>query len=35
MTGDKVTFNGEHYESLIDNNTWSPADYPSGWNKVD
>lgn len=35
MIGDKVTFNGEHYESLIDNNTWSPADYPSGWNKVD
>lgn len=31
MTGDKVTFEGVHYVSLIDNNTWSPADYPQGW----
>lgn len=29
--GDKVTFNGKHYISLIDNNTWSPTDYPAGW----
>lgn len=29
--GDKVTFNGHHYTSLIDNNTWSPAAYPAGW----
>lgn len=29
--GDKVTFNGKHYISLIDGNTWSPADYPAGW----
>lgn len=29
--GDKVTFNGKHYVSLIDGNTWSPADYPAGW----
>lgn len=29
--GDKVTFEGVHYVSLIDNNTWSPADYPQGW----
>jgi hypothetical protein len=31
MTGDKVTYNGTHYVSLIDNNVWSPADLPSGW----
>lgn len=29
--GDKVTFEGEHYVSLIDNNVWSPKDYPQGW----
>lgn len=31
--GDKVTYNGAIYTSLIDNNVWSPADYPAGWNK--
>lgn len=30
-TGDKVTFEGTHYISLIDANVWSPADNPSGW----
>ena len=29
--GDKVTFEGAHYISLIDNNVWSPKDYPAGW----
>lgn len=29
--GDKVTFNGQHYTSLIDNNVYSPAAYPAGW----
>lgn len=29
--GDKVTFEGVHYISLIDNNVWSPKDYPAGW----
>lgn len=29
--GDKVTFEGVHYVSLIDGNVWSPADNPSGW----
>lgn len=32
-TGDKVTFNGEVYASLIDGNTWSPDSYPAGWEK--
>lgn len=35
MAGDKVTFEGEHYISLIDNNVWSPADYPAGWQLVE
>lgn len=29
--GAKVTFGGKHYISLIDNNSWSPAAYPAGW----
>lgn len=33
--GDKVTFNGKTYESTIDGNVWSPADYPAGWKEVD
>ncbi len=31
--GDKVTFEGEHYISLINSNIWSPAVYPAGWEK--
>ena len=34
MTGDKVMFEGETYVSLIDNNIWSPAAYPAGWQKI-
>lgn len=34
MMGDKVRFNGKVYESVINNNTWSPADYPAGWKEV-
>lgn len=29
--GDKVTYKGQHYISLIDNNSWSPEAYPAGW----
>lgn len=29
--GDKVTFEGAVYESLIDANAWSPTEYPQGW----
>lgn len=32
--GDKVMFNGKIYESLINNNVWSPAAYPAGWTEV-
>lgn len=37
MTGDKVhfpTIDDPIYESLIDNNVWSPAAYPAGWKEV-
>lgn len=34
MTGDKVKFEGSIYESLIDNNIWSPTAYPAGWKLV-
>ena len=33
-TGDKVSFEGKIYESLIDANTWSPSEYPAGWQEV-
>lgn len=29
--GDKVTFEGHHYVSLINGNVWSPSAYPAGW----
>ena len=32
--GDRVTFQGAVWESVIDANTWSPAAYPAGWKKV-
>ena len=34
MTGDKVRFEGVVYESVIDNNIWSPTAYPAGWKVV-
>lgn len=34
MIGDKVMFNGQVYESTIDNNIWSPAAYPGGWHLI-
>ena len=35
MIGDKVTFEGNVYESIIDNNIWSPSAYPAGWKLVE
>lgn len=32
--GDRVTFNGKVYESVINANVWSPAVYPAGWKEV-
>ena len=34
MAGNKVRYNGIVYESLIDNNLWSPEAYPAGWREV-
>lgn len=34
MMGDKVTFEGITYESMIDNNIWSPTEYPAGWKQI-
>ncbi len=34
MKGDRVKFEGKIYESLIDNNTWSPTAYPAGWKEI-
>ena len=37
-TGDKVHFptaSDPVYESTIDNNVWSPVDYPQGWQLVE
>jgi hypothetical protein len=32
--GDKVKFDSKIYESLINNNTWSPSVYPQGWKLI-
>jgi hypothetical protein len=32
--GNKVTFEGKTYESVINANTWSPTAYPAGWRIV-
>jgi hypothetical protein len=34
MIGDKVIFEGNTYESIIDNNIWSPTEYPAGWKQI-
>lgn len=37
MKGDRVWYPEENttvYESLIDNNTWSPEAYPAGWKEI-
>lgn len=33
MTGDKVTYNGAHWVSTVDNNVWAPGVY--GWDEVE
>ena len=36
-TGDKVYYpdeSGNVYESIVDNNVWSPENYPAGWKKI-
>lgn len=33
-TGEKGWWEGELYESLLDNNVWTPAAFSEGWKKV-
>ena len=33
-TGDKITFEGNKYISTMDNNVYSPTEYPQGWELV-
>ena len=38
MTGDRAhypTMADPIYESLIDNNVWSPEEYPQGWQLIE
>jgi len=32
--GDRVTFEGAVWESVMDANVWSPTAYPAGWKKA-
>lgn len=34
QVGDRVTFEGQTWESTINGNVWSPAAYPQGWTVV-
>lgn len=34
QTGEHVMFEGAEYVSTIDNNVWSPAAYPAGWERA-
>ena len=34
MKGDKITFEGNKYISTMDNNVYSPVEYPQGWELV-
>lgn len=32
--GDRVTYSGRVYESIINGNVWSPDVYPDGWTEI-
>lgn len=34
MRGDRGWYNDDLYESLIDNNVWTPTDYAVGWKRI-
>ena len=34
MKGYKTTYKGKKFISLIDNNVWTPDEYPQGWKEV-
>lgn len=33
--GDKITFEGDKYECIVDECGWSPIEYPQGWKEVE
>ena len=33
--GDKITYNGKHYECIFDGCVWNPDEYPAGWKEVE
>ena len=33
--GDKITYNGKHYECIFDNCVWTPDAYPQGWELIE
>lgn len=33
--GDKITYNGKHYECIFDNCVWNPDEYPQGWKLIE
>lgn len=35
MKGDRCRYKGVIYESVIDNNSWSPEAYPVGWKVIE
>ena len=35
MTGDKITFNNQHYICKVDNCVWSPIEYPAAWDLIE
>lgn len=33
--GDKITYNGKHYECIFDYCVWNPDEYPQGWKEIE
>ena len=33
--GDKITYNGKHYECIFDGCVWTPDAYPAGWKEIE
>lgn len=33
-SGDRVSYEGKHYESIIDGNVWAPGEFPQGWQLI-
>ena len=33
--GDKITYNGKHYECVYEGCVWTPDAYPAGWKEIE